>query len=60
MKEKMIIAASKLKKTVIAASIASVHCKAYPLATAYFGHRVMKLILLEEEILKKIYEPILL
>ena len=60
MKEKMMVAVNKIKNTIIATSTASMYYNMYLTATIYFGYRVMNLLPQQEDILKKIYEPVLL
>jgi len=60
MKEKMRSAVKKLRNTVIATSTASLYYNMYLTTNVYFGCGVMYLMPKQEEILKKIYKPVLL
>ena len=60
MKEKILEAIYKLKNTTIVASTACIYYNMYLIKKVYFGCRVLGITLQQEEVLKKIYEPIIL
>ena len=50
----------KLNSTTIVVSTASMYYNMHLIKKVYFGFRVMSITLKQEEVLKKIYEPVIL
>ena len=58
--DKIKIAINRLKNTIIAVSTASIYYNMYLIKKVYFGYGIFKISQQQENILKKIYEPVIL
>ena len=58
--DKMKTAINQLKNTIIAVSTVSMYCNMCLIKKAYFRYGIFKILQQQENILKKIYEPVIL